>query len=170
MKTLIVLAALTIALFVSSAAAQGAQSAPMAPDFNVTSIDGKTFDSTALRGKVIVLNLWFINCPFCVQEIALLNTIVDQNKDKDVVFIGLSVNSKGQLESFLKSRPFKYNIVPSASALMLTKFGEVRKNGELDLKFPLHVVIDREGKQVLKKQGIEGVDMVRQELERQFKK
>jgi peroxiredoxin len=142
----------------------------MAPDFSVTSIDGKTFDSKTLRGKVIVLNLWFINCPFCVQEMALLNTIVDQNAGKDVVFIGMSVNSKAQLENFLKSRPFKYSIIPSASGLMLTKFGEVKKDGQLDLKFPLHVVIDREGRMVLKKQGVEGVDMVRQELERQFKK
>lgn len=142
----------------------------MAPDFNVTSIDGKVFDSKALRGKVIVLNLWFINCPFCIQEIAMLNPIVDQNRDKDVVFIGLSINTRSQLESFLKTRPFKYNQVAGAGQLMLMKFGEVGKGGNIDLKFPLHIVIDREGKQVLRKQGVEGVDMVRQELEKQFKK
>jgi peroxiredoxin len=142
----------------------------LAPDFNVTSMEGKVFDSKALRGKIIVLNLWFVNCPFCVQEIALLNPIVDQYKDKDVVFIGMSINSKPQLESFLKTRPFKYNIIPGAGQLMLFKFGEVGKGGNVDLKFPLHVVIDREGKQVLKMQGIQGVDAVRQELEKQFKK
>lgn len=143
------------------------QNGSMAPDFNVTSIDGKVFDSKALLGKVVVLNLWFVNCPYCVQEIALLNPIVD--KYKDAVFIGLSVNSKSQLQPFLKANPFKYNIVPSAGQLMLFKFGEADKNGNFDLKFPLHVVIDREGKQVLKMQGIKGVDAVRQELEKQFK-
>lgn len=141
----------------------------MAPDFSVTSIDGKSFDTKALRGKVIVLNLWFINCPYCVQEIAMLNPIVDQYVGKDVVFIGLSINTKPQLESFLKTRPFKYNQVASAGQMMLMKFGEPDKKGNIDLKFPLHVVIDREGKQVLRKQGIEGVDLVRQELEKQFK-
>jgi peroxiredoxin len=150
--------------------APAAAGGSMAPDFNVTSIDGKVFDSKALRGKVIVLNLWFINCPFCIQEIAMLNPIVDQNRDKDVVFIGLSINTRSQLESFLKTRPFKYNQVAGAGQLMLMKFGEVGKGGNIDLKFPLHIVIDREGKQVLRKQGVEGVDMVRQELEKQFKK
>lgn len=144
------------------------QNGAMAPDFNVTSIDGKVFDSKALRGKVVVLNLWFVNCPYCVQEIQLLNPMVD--KYKDAVFIGLSVNSKPQLQSFLKSNPFKYNIVPGAGQLMLFKFGESDKDGNVDLKFPLHVVIDREGKQVLKMQGIKGVDAVRQELEKQFSK
>jgi peroxiredoxin len=139
----------------------------MAPDFNVTSIDGKVFDSKALRGKVVVLNLWFVNCPYCVQEIALLNPIVD--KYKDAVFIGMSVNSKPQLQSFLKNNPFKYNIIPGAGQLMLFKFGEGDKNGNFDLKFPLHVVIDRQGKQVVKMQGVKGVDAVRQELEKQFK-
>ena len=141
----------------------------MAPDFNVTSIDGKVFDSQALRGKVIVLNLWFVNCPFCIQEIALLNPLVDQYAGKDVVFIGLSINTKPQLESFLKSRPFKYSHVANAGQMMLMKWGDVGKGGNIDIKFPLHVVIDREGKQVLKKQGVEGVDYVRQELEKQFK-
>jgi peroxiredoxin len=161
---------LVLLLGISALAQQAKPSsgAPMAPDFSVTSIDGKTFDSKALRGKVVVLNLWFVNCPFCVQEIALLNPIVDQYPD--AVFIGMSINNKAQLESFLKTRPFKYNIIPGAGQLMLFKFGESDKNGNFDLKFPLHVVIDREGKQVLKKQGIDGVDMVRQELERQFKK
>jgi peroxiredoxin len=144
-----------------------AQNGSLAPDFTVTSIDGKTFDSKALRGKVIVLNLWFVNCPFCVQEIALLNPMVDQYKD--AVFIGMAVNSKPQLVSFLKANPFKYNIIPNAGQLMLFKFGESDKNGNFDLKFPLHVVIDRQGKQVLKMQGVKGVDAVRQELGNQFK-
>ncbi len=147
-----------------------AQNGSLAPDFTVTSMEGKVFDSKALRGKVVVLNLWFVNCPFCVQEIAMLNPIVDQYRDKDVVFIGMSINSKPQLESFLKTRPFKYNIIPGAGQIMLFKFGEADKKGNVDLKFPLHVVIDREGKQVLKMQGIQGVDAVRQELEKQFKK
>lgn len=184
MKKPILATLLIFGAFVCSALAQGpvrtsktitlpanpaSQNGAMIPDFVVNSLDGKTFDTKALRGKVIVLNLWFINCPFCVQEIAMLNPIVDKYVGKDVVFIGLSINSKPQLDSFLKTRPFKYSNVANAGQLMLMKFGEPDKTGNIDLKFPLHVVYDREGKQVLRKQGIEGVDLVRQELEKQFK-
>jgi peroxiredoxin len=154
--------------FAQQAASAPASSAPMAPDFTVTSLDGKTFDSKALRGKVVVLNLWFVNCPYCVQEIAVLNPMVDQFKD--AVFIGMAVNSPAQLQSFLKTNPFKYNIIPNAGQLMLFKFGDSDKSGNFDLKFPQHIVIDRQGRQVLKMQGVKGVDAVRQELEKQFSK
>jgi peroxiredoxin len=116
----------------------------------------------------VVLNLWFVNCPFCVQEIALLNPIVTQFPN--AVFIGMAVNSKPQLDAFLKTNPFRYNIIPGAGQLMLFKFGDVDSKGNFDLKFPQHIVIDRTGNVVLKMQGIKGVDAVRQELEKQFAK
>jgi len=140
---------------------------PPAPAFNVSSIDGVTFDSEKLKGKIVVLNLWFINCPNCVGEIKLLNKVVDEYKDKDVVFIGLATNDKARLESFLKKNPFKYNIVPKATQTILS-FGEPEKNGEIDIPFPMHIVIDRDGKSVVRRSGIKGLDAVKNELKRQF--
>jgi cytochrome oxidase Cu insertion factor (SCO1/SenC/PrrC family) len=32
---------------------------PIAPPFNLTSLEGETFELAALRGKVIVLNFWY---------------------------------------------------------------------------------------------------------------
>ena len=140
---------------------------PLAPSFDVTSIDGKTFDSADLKGKVVVLNLWFINCPNCVEEIKLLNKVVDQYKGKDVVFIGLATNDKAKLEGFLKKNPFKYNIVPKAMQTILS-FGEPNKNGEINIPFPMHIVIDRDGKITVRRSGIKGLDAVKAELKRQF--
>lgn len=139
----------------------------LAPGFNVASIDGKTFDSEKLKGKVVVLNLWFINCPFCVEEIKMLNAVVDEYKDEDVVFIGMTTNKKADLEKFLKKNPFKYNIVPNAMPTILS-FGEPDKSGEINIPFPMHIIIDRKGAIVLRKNGIKGVDAVKQELKRQF--
>ena len=140
---------------------------PSAPAFNVSSIDGKNFDSEKLKGKVVVLNLWFVNCPNCVEEIKLLNKLVDEYKGKDVVFIGLSTNDKAKLESFLKKNPFKYNIVPKAMQTILS-FGEPDKNGEINIPFPMHIVVDRDGKIVVRRSGIKGLDAVEAELKRQF--
>lgn len=139
-----------------------------APTFSVTSIDGKTFDSAKLKGKVVVLNLWFVNCPYCVEEIKSLNDVVDEYKNKDVVFIGMATNDKTKVENFLKKNPFKYNIVPSAMQAILS-FGEPNKDGEFYIPFPVHVVIDREGKIVVSTNGIKGVETVKNELQRQFK-
>lgn len=140
---------------------------PSAPAFKVTSIDNQTFNLADLKGKIVVLNLWFINCPNCLEEIGLLNKLVDEYKDKDVVFIGLATNKKPDLEKFLKKNPFSYNIVPGARQTILS-FGEPDKNGNIDIPFPMHVVIDREGKIVVRRSGIKGLDDVKAELKRQF--
>ncbi len=103
-----------------------AETKPPAPDFNVSSIDSVTFDSAKLKGKVVVLNLWFINCPNCIAEIKLLNKVVDEYQNKDVIFIGMATNKKADLEKFLKKNPFKYNIVPQAMQTILS-FGEPDK-------------------------------------------
>jgi len=155
-------------IFASSSFAQQKKvDAPFAPAFNVSSIDGKTFDSEKLKGKIIVLNLWFINCPNCVEEIKLLNKVVDEYRDKDVVFIGMATNDKAKLESFLKKNPFKYHIVPKAMQTILS-FGEPNKDGEINIPFPMHIVIDRNGKIVVRRSGIKGLDTVKNELKRQF--
>lgn len=139
-----------------------------APAFNVISLEGKRFNSADLKGKIIVLNLWFINCPFCVEEIKLLNRIVDEYKDnREVVFIGMATNDKPRLENFLKKNPFKYNVVPSAMMQILS-FGKPNARGEINMPFPVHLVIDREGKIVVDTSGLKGVNAVRDELQRQF--
>lgn len=140
---------------------------PIAPAFKVVSVNNQTFDSAKLKGKVVVLNLWFINCPNCVQEIKLLNQTVDEYKDKDVVFIGLATNKKPDLEKFLVKNPFKYNIVPTAMQTILS-FGEPDKNGAIEIPFPMHIVIDRSGTIVVRRSGIKGLDDVKRELKRQF--
>lgn len=141
---------------------------PLAPAFSVSSIDGKTFDSKNLKGKIVVLNLWFINCPNCVEEIGLLNRLVDEYKDnKDVVFIGMATNDKAKLQAFLKKNPFSYNIVPSAMQTILS-FGEPNKNGEINIPFPMHIVIDRDNRITVRRSGIKGLDQVKIELKRQL--
>lgn len=156
-------------LLTSSIFGQKQSSAKLpAPSFNVTSIDGKTFDSEKLKGKIVVLNLWFINCPNCVEEIKRLNEMASEYRDKDVIFIGMATNKKPDLEKFLKKNPFKYNIVPTAMQTILS-FGEPDKSGQIDIPFPMHVVIDRDGKIVVRRSGVKGLDDVQSELRRQLK-
>ena len=139
------------------------------PDFAAQGMDGRTIDTTAFRGKVVVINLWFINCPNCLEEMAVLNQLVDQYKDnKDVVFLGLAASKKTDLEKFLRTHPFRYQVIPNATMIILTKFGTPDKNGEINVPFPMHYVLDREGKIVVKTQGIKGIDAVKKELGNQL--
>ena len=140
------------------------------PTFSTVGIDGKPVNTADLKGKLVVLNLWFINCPNCLEEIGLLNQLVDEYKgNNDVVFLGLAASKKPELTKFLAKTPFKYKVVPDATMIILTQFGVPDKNGNIDVPFPMHYVLDRDGKVVMKERGIKGVEAVRKELKKQFK-
>lgn len=85
-----------------------------APDFSVTDINGNLFSLQGLKGKVVVINCWFIACHPCVQEIPEISAIAEKYKEKNVVFIGLTPDGKTEVEVFLKTHEFKYNIVPES--------------------------------------------------------
>ncbi len=106
--------------------------------FKVTDIDGNKFDFREAKGKVIVLNFWFINCPPCRQEIPQLNELVARYKDNpDVVFLAVATDEKYDLQKFLKSNPYHYNVVHNGRYLA-SKYSVTL--------YPTHAVIDKQGK------------------------
>lgn len=162
-------ALIALLIFAFSMSAQNQIGA--SPSFAALDLAGQKIDTTEFRGKVIVLNLWFISCPNCVEEIKILNALVDQYKDnKNVVFLGVAASRKPDLEKFLVKNPFKYRVIPNGSMIIISKFGDPGKNGELSVPFPMHYVLDREGKIVAKAQGIKGIEAVKAELAKHFAK
>ena len=81
-------------------------------ELNFKDSNGNNFTLDSLKGKVIVLNFWFIGCKPCVEEIPDLNRIQEKFKDKDVVFLAVTFDSKKKLEEFVKKKPFNFTLVP----------------------------------------------------------
>ena len=102
--------------------------------FSVTDILGNTYSLENLKGKVIVINFWFVECKPCVMEMPELNKLVDKFKGEDVVFLGFATNDKSKIESFLKSKTFNYNIIAGS--------GEIA-NSYTVKAFPTHLIIDK---------------------------
>jgi len=152
---------LTIACYVQvSAQAQ-------APSFSASDINGKVYKMDDLRGKIVVVNLWFVGCPNCVEEISQLNAIVRQYKNNpNVIFLGFAASSEDQLKPFLAKYPFSYIIFPNAQMIIIGKFGKPDASGNINVPFPMHFVYDKDGKEVLSEQGIKGVAAVKAQLEK----
>ncbi len=105
--------------------------------FSVIDISGNEYSLEKMKGKIIVLNFWFVECKPCVMEIPELNKLVEKYNREDVVFLGVSHNSKSQVDKFLKTKAFNYHII--ADNQELAELYQV-------LSYPTHVIIDKNSK------------------------
>jgi thiol-disulfide isomerase/thioredoxin len=106
--------------------------------FSEKDIKGLRIDSKELKGKIVVLNFWFINCPPCRHERPYLNQLVKEYaSDSNIVFVAIALDEKSQLETFLKDNPFSYRVIPNG--------GSIAKENDVD-QYPTHVILDKEGK------------------------
>jgi peroxiredoxin len=87
-------------------------------ELNFKDSNGNNYTLDSLKGKVIVLNFWFIGCKPCVEEIPDLNRIQEKFKDKDVVFLAVTFDSKKKLEEFVKKKPFNFTLVPDSMKII----------------------------------------------------
>lgn len=108
--------------------------------YHFTDVRGTTYSNNSTKGKVVVLKCWFIHCVACVKEFPVLNDLVDKYKDRhDIEFISLASDTKQQLNSFLRTREFKYAIVPGQPEEYMREQLNVTE-------YPTHFLIDRTGK------------------------
>ena len=79
------------------------------PQFHFVDLDGNVYDAATTKGKIVVLNCWFISCKPCNEEIPSLNRLVKQLEDrKDILFVSLAFDPAEDLKNFLKKRLIKY--------------------------------------------------------------
>ena len=66
----------------------------IAPDFRVTALDGRTFQLSQARGKVVALYFAAAWCPTCVQEAQAWTTIYQQDHSRglDVVMVDVDTS------------------------------------------------------------------------------
>jgi cytochrome c biogenesis protein CcmG/thiol:disulfide interchange protein DsbE len=60
-----------------------------APDFSLTTFDGRQIDTRDLRGQVVVVNFWASWCKPCEQEARELEQAYRTYKDQGVMFLGV---------------------------------------------------------------------------------
>jgi peroxiredoxin len=109
------------------------------PGFNFADLNGNAYNAETTKGKVVVLNCWYIHCQACNEEMPALNKIVQQLENrKDIVFIGLAFDQRDSLRQFLSKKEFRYAIVPEKENYLRNELGIVY--------YPTHIIVNREGK------------------------
>ncbi|MFD2914670.1 peroxiredoxin family protein [Psychroserpens luteus] len=109
----------------------------------IEDIDGNIHTLESLKGKVVLMNFWFIHCKPCVAEIPDLNELKTKFKDKDVVFLAVALDNKKSLDKFLELHPFDLTIIPKGRELAERfKIPHYPYNVILDKTGTLHYVSD----------------------------
>jgi cytochrome c biogenesis protein CcmG/thiol:disulfide interchange protein DsbE len=63
-----------------------------APEFTLTSLDGTEIDSASLRGRSVLLYVWFTGCPPCLEEAPQLATLDHDFSGRGLVIVGANAD------------------------------------------------------------------------------
>ena len=99
-----------LATLFAALACVGAASAGAAkqPTLKVATLDGKTFDLAAQRGKWVVVNFWATWCSPCIKEMPDISAFAASHKDVAAIGLAFEDTDKAEVEAFAKAHPVAY--------------------------------------------------------------
>jgi thiol-disulfide isomerase/thioredoxin len=120
---------------------------PQSAPFSFTDAEGKSASTADLKGKVVFINFWASWCPPCRAEMPSLENLYQKFKeDERIVFLFMNEdNDRSKAIQYLQNNHFTIPLFYSS--------GDV-PNEIFSGTLPTTVVLDKEGKIVLRHQGM----------------
>jgi peroxiredoxin len=86
---------------------------PLAPDFSLPSVDGKTITLSRLRGKVVLLDFWATWCGPCRLAMPHLNKMYMAYRERGLEIVGVSLDKGGRelVRRFAVNMGIEYPII-----------------------------------------------------------
>jgi len=132
---------------------------PMAPNFQLEDINGKTVSLSDYRGKVVLVNFWATWCPPCRMEIPHFIALQNEYKDKGFVILGLAGDDEGikVVKPFAEKNRINYPILLQDNKVA-DDFGGI-------VGIPTSFLIDTQGKIVKKYFGYTETAVIKKDME-----
>ncbi|HLG14036.1 MAG TPA: TlpA disulfide reductase family protein [Blastocatellia bacterium] len=117
------------------------------PDFDIKTLDGRSFKLSDYRGKVLVVDFWATWCPPCRQEVPQLVRIANQNRARGVEVVGLHIDDRGRsspddIKLFIARYDISYTIGMASDEMFVAYLGTE------ETAIPQTLVFDRKGQAV----------------------
>ncbi|HJZ99263.1 MAG TPA: TlpA disulfide reductase family protein [Candidatus Solibacter sp.] len=114
-----------------------------APDFSITTDNGRTITTSNFGGKLLVLNFWATWCPPCIDELPSLNEFQRHFANSGVVVLGVSIDKD--------EKAYKDFLARARVSFLTARDPESKINVDYGtLKVPETYIIDTQGKVVRK--------------------
>ena len=126
-----------------------------AVEYQLPDTEGQMQSLDQYQGKWVIVNYWATWCGTCMKELPDLIAMHENNKDRDIVVVGVNFESIGneQLKAFVTEQSIPYPVLRS-EPVRVTALGKVPA-------LPTTYIIDPDGKVVAGEVGL----VSRQDLE-----
>ena len=115
-----------------------------APDFVLGDLAGRSVKLSEMRGRVVLLNFWYSNCPPCRKEMPELARLHERYGSKGLVVLGLNLDAifmpqagDSELRKFLSAVTIPYPVLLADEAVF-EAYGRVPVQ-------PTSFLVDRKG-------------------------
>lgn len=138
---------------------EGLNKGQMAPDFELTTLDGETVKLSDFRGKRVMLNFWATWCPPCRAEMPDMQRF---HEDKDVVILAVNLRetetNTQKVQDFIDERDLTFQILLDEKTAVANRY-QIQP-------IPSSFMIDSDGRIQNKAFGALNYDLMVQEFER----
>lgn len=103
--------------------------------FELENLKGEKVTLEEFNGKPTFINFWFTNCPPCIKELPLLQSLYQEFKN-DYNFIAITFDSNEKVSSFIEKHEFDFTHLINAKNYI----------DDLDISmYPVSVFLDTKG-------------------------
>jgi len=119
-----------------------------APDFDMTDTAGKTFRVSDYRGKVLVLDFWYVWCKPCIAKFPAIKKMIESYSDAPLAAVGVNIDRPERVEQAMQviaDNGLTWRQVVEGKAEFLPVYQVYGRLPEHPMTFPIYVAIDEEG-------------------------
>ncbi len=137
-ETAIALLLVVAVLFVSGCTSFEQWMGKASPDFTVTDIDGKTFNLSQQKAKVVIVVISTTTCPFCKMQVPDLIRLRDSFDADSVTIIAISSEDNTVLRTYRQAKGINYIMastenlpLPYSERTGIPRFFFIDRNGTI---------------------------------------
>ncbi|MBT8218444.1 MAG: TlpA family protein disulfide reductase [Bacteroidia bacterium] len=102
----------------------------------LVSTDGILIDHAFLKGKIVIIDFWYIRCQPCMRELPGLHEIAKLYPDNDVVILSLSRDDEESIQEYGLDTTDNVHMIPNIHPLVIDG---------ADFRYPFKALVGPEG-------------------------